>query len=206
MRRAQEEGEEKQQRRTSTFSTASTIIVKNSAKNSSKQCSDGNESNDDDDDDIVDLVIVPTQSDVLFGKGRKMKQHPGNIACNLLCEEMQEAYESAGKFEKTDIAESIITAVHERGGRFLKATTGSNEDADSCGWLEVDRLVAREKISHAFRRLRKSKSPVRKKRNEAWLPSSPKRAVPLSTEEDQQYTGNNSPKVLKQIHRVSMFE
>jgi len=97
-------------------------------------------------------TIIPGRHDVLFGKGRKMKEHPGNIACNLLVEMNQEAYERAGKFEKTDIAENIITSIHGRGGRFLKSTT------DNEGWQEVERVVAREKISHLFRRLRKKVS------------------------------------------------
>merc|ERR1712146_572591 len=112
-----------------------------------------------------DKIIVPGKHDVLFGKGKKMTQHSGNITCNHLIEENREEYELAGKFEKTDIAEGIITSIHECGGRFLKWDKAE-------GWVEVDRLVAREKISHSFRRMR-NKSPTRPKSSSS---PKPKRA------------------------------
>ena len=55
-------------------------------------------------------------------------------------------YEAADKFGKTVLAERIVTIIHESGGRFLKR----GNDV----WVEVDDIMAREKISHFFRKLR----------------------------------------------------
>lgn len=91
-------------------------------------------------------VIVPRRFDVLFGRGRYTRQHTGNLRAGHLVEMYQEEYEKAGKYEKTMIAERIVTVIHRSYGRFLKW--------ENIGWVEVDNEAAREKISHFFRRLR----------------------------------------------------
>jgi predicted nucleic acid-binding protein len=52
------------------------------------------------------------------------------------------------KFEKTIVAESILKEIKDSGGRFLKQV--------ELGWIEVGDVMARKKISHAFRNLRSS--------------------------------------------------
>ena len=54
--------------------------------------------------------------------------------------------EKANKHEKTEIAERIVSIIHESHGRFLKW--------DKDCWVEVEYSVAREKVSHFFRHLR----------------------------------------------------
>lgn len=96
-------------------------------------------------------VLVPRKFDVLFGRGKNTREHTGNLRANHLVEMHQEEYERAGKFEKTKVANRLVTMIHESYGRFLKWET--------TGWVEVGDEVAREKISHFFRHLR-SKATV----------------------------------------------
>jgi len=88
-------------------------------------------------------VYGPTKNDVLFGRG-KVKEHPGNVYLHQLLGEKQDRYEAAERWEKTVIAEEIVSIIRERGGRFLK-------QGKSQQWVEVDAETAREKVSHTFR-------------------------------------------------------
>ena len=92
------------------------------------------------------LVVVPGRFDVLFGRGTKTAQHTGNLRAVHLVEMHRPQYEAADKFGKTILAERIVTIIQESGGRFLKRRNDL--------WVEVDEIMAREKISHFFRKLR----------------------------------------------------
>ena len=56
-------------------------------------------------------------------------------------------YESARKHRKTYLADSIVNKISSLGGRFLK----KNDQGD---WEQVPISMAREKVSHAFRKKR----------------------------------------------------
>jgi len=99
-----------------------------------------------------DGMIIPRRFDVLFGRGKNTREHTGNLRAAHLVEMHQREYEKAGKFEKTEIAERIVSIINESLGRFLKW--------EENGWAEVDNDAAREKISHFFRHLR-SKVPAK---------------------------------------------
>jgi hypothetical protein len=92
-------------------------------------------------------IILPTKVDVLFGRGKESREHPGNLRCMAIIEEQRGPYESASKYKKTEIAERIVFDVYNAGGRFLKMD-------HQYGWQEVDEETAREKVSHYFRALR----------------------------------------------------
>ena len=94
----------------------------------------------------VEHVLVPQRFDVLFGRGKRIPTHTGNLRAGHLVEMHREEYEAVGRVEKTRIAEKIVQMVKESNGRFLKQ--------DGCGWLEVSDEAARDKVSHFFRRLR----------------------------------------------------
>lgn len=105
---------------------------------------------DDDDDEYEYVNIIPTKNDVLFGKGKNIKEHNGNKRCFNLVTKYQIEYEKAGKFAKTDISERIVSMIHDDyDGRFLKFNKLEDQ------WEEVERGTAREKISHYFRHIRK---------------------------------------------------
>lgn len=106
-------------------------------------------------------IVVPGRFDVLFGKSKRERESTGNLRALHLVDLNQDKYESANKFEKTEVAEKIVNIIHDSGGRFLRK--------DDAGWVEVDHDAAREKISHFFRQNRvksrrenKTGEPVKK--------------------------------------------
>lgn len=95
-----------------------------------------------DDDD----TIVPQRFDILLGKTKRSLDHTGNRRLLHVCEMYYTQYSLAKKFQKTEIADRIVTMIHESGGRFLTWKDGK--------WVIPDHLVARDKVSHTFRHLR----------------------------------------------------
>mmetsp|Transcript_5471 Transcript_5471/g.8433 ORF Transcript_5471/g.8433 Transcript_5471/m.8433 type:complete len:131 (-) Transcript_5471:126-518(-) len=74
----------------------------------------------------------------------------------------QERYELANKFEKTDLADKIISLVHESNGRFLK----QDESNNGC-WVQLDDADARKKVPHWFRHTSSKSKQQSKKEPEA---------------------------------------
>ena len=99
----------------------------------------------------VTAFIAPHRFDVLFGKGKFLREYTGNVRANGLVAMYRPKYEQADKHEKTDIAKHIVNIIHESHGRFLKF-----EESEGC-WMEVENGMAREKISHIFRNQRDRK-------------------------------------------------
>jgi hypothetical protein len=94
------------------------------------------------------VIYSPRNSDVLFGRGQAYQNHPGNVRFRSLIDEYRDAYEQASRKEKTKVAVEIVRLLHDRNGRFLK------EDG-SKGWIEVDGVAVRQKVSSCFRSFRK---------------------------------------------------
>lgn len=108
----------------------------------------------------VSAVVIPRRFDVLFGKSKRAREHPGTIRCQYLVEMMRDRYEQASRQEKTIVADQIIAAIRESQGRFLKCEKGL--------WVEVEHSIGREKISHWFRHMRsKTGSPSEQERQGA---------------------------------------
>mmetsp|Transcript_77760 Transcript_77760/g.116955 ORF Transcript_77760/g.116955 Transcript_77760/m.116955 type:complete len:513 (+) Transcript_77760:269-1807(+) len=99
-----------------------------------------------------DDITVPRRFDVLFGRGKNTREHTGNLRAAHLVDMYQHKYEHANKFQKTEIAERIVSIIHESYGRFLKWENDL--------WVEVEHDAAREKISHFFRHNRSKKPPT----------------------------------------------
>jgi hypothetical protein len=97
------------------------------------------------------IVVVPSRVDVLLGRGKPIQEHFGNMRYYVLLDHYQRAYETAKKFEKMEVAQTVVDLVHNSHGRFLKQ--------DGAGWVEVDAMVARDKVSHAFRTRRHQLGP-----------------------------------------------
>jgi hypothetical protein len=89
------------------------------------------------------IIVVPCHFDILSGRGKPIQEHFGNVRYHALLDYYQQAYERSKKFDKMQIAQRILQTVHDYSGRFLKQ--------EGAGWSVVDDLVAREKVSHAFR-------------------------------------------------------
>mmetsp|Transcript_10957 Transcript_10957/g.19680 ORF Transcript_10957/g.19680 Transcript_10957/m.19680 type:complete len:550 (-) Transcript_10957:1047-2696(-) len=97
-----------------------------------------------------DGIECPELKDVLFGRGRPIMRHPGNVMMRNLVEAKLDEYNNAkSKKEKTDIAWSIVREMQNSNCRFLK-------EGPNGFWIEVSGDVARQKISVGFRDLRKT--------------------------------------------------
>lgn len=81
-----------------------------------------------------DGIILPSRKDVLFGRGRPMREHPGNLRLHFFVEERMQQYEAANKKEKTIIASDVVTTMKAEGIRFLKK--------ENDFWVEVDDEVS----------------------------------------------------------------
>jgi hypothetical protein len=95
---------------------------------------------------------VPHHSDVLYGRDKSVQEHSGNIRYLNLIAEYWDRYDGAKKIEKKSITEEMVNLVKASGGRFLKM--------DDSGWVEVSDVVARDKVSNAFRDRRKAVNRV----------------------------------------------
>ena len=133
-----------------------------------------------------EYIMVPRRFDVLFGKGKTISEHTGNLRAAHLVEMYRQKYELANKFEKTEIAERIVGIIHESYGRFLKLEEG--------GWVEVDHDTARNKISHFFRRMRETTPASRESQTAEMPPSdaSSRRRSSSSTGEAPRFPGKRS--------------
>lgn len=120
-------------------------------------------------------TITPLPPDVLLGRGKVVRNHPGNITFRNQIEADRDEYDNSSKFDKSVMIETILTGVKASGGRFLQLGPG--------GYVEVDDDIARKRISHSWRNLRASKKPaspnttVSLKRNIHELPPAPVTSV-----------------------------
>lgn len=111
----------------------------------------------------------PCPRDVLFGRGWRVQNHPGNILLNSLCQSVREEYDAMPNADKKGVTDLILFKIKEHDGRFLKANvTSSSLDNDahekgdraayaspnSEDWEIVEDAEARTKVSNTFRGLR----------------------------------------------------
>ena len=88
-------------------------------------------------------IVVPSQSDVLFGRGKPFRRHVGNLHLTSLVHERMSTYLFSK--EKTKIIEDLVDKIESEGGRFLK------QDGPGKPWLVVDHQQAKEKTAQSFR-------------------------------------------------------
>ena len=93
--------------------------------------------------DDIERIVLPGSGDVLFGRGKPIQEHPGNLRYHYILDMYQDPYECAKKFQKQEISETVVHLVKKYHGRFLKQ--------DGAGWVAVDDIIARDKVSHGFR-------------------------------------------------------
>lgn len=90
----------------------------------------------------TDLVVIPTRSDVLLGRGRTNFWHEGNVRFREIIGANLEAYLRAATRSKKskvvrDIADEVLSAA-----RFLK-----QNDKPPFNWYNAGLKAAREKVS-----------------------------------------------------------
>eukprot|EP00934_Nitzschia_sp_Nitz4_P000836 Nitzschia sp. Nitz4//scaffold105_size73764//68855//70710//NITZ4_005686-RA/size73764-processed-gene-0.101-mRNA-1//-1//CDS//3329532477//836//frame0 len=93
--------------------------------------------------------VDPRPSDILFGRGKSVVEHPGNTWFRNLVDQTMMQYDSCSRVEKANLSEMIVDMVKGAGGRFLKP----EDEGD--GWEEADDTTARKKVAHTFRNRRK---------------------------------------------------
>ena len=89
-----------------------------------------------------------SRDDVLCGRGGGTNAHPGNRRFRDLINASRRAYLNARQSDKPAISRSIVRAIREMNGRFLK------KDEKSGLWHEIGDDSAREKAGQALRRQR----------------------------------------------------
>jgi hypothetical protein len=96
--------------------------------------------------------VIPKPEDVLFGRGKPTRNHPGNIRFRNLMESHAEEYNKAPKFVKSLIAKKLVQIVMSSGSRFMKPMERTNNH-----WVMVDEKTAQDKVSQYFRSRRGSR-------------------------------------------------
>jgi hypothetical protein len=95
-------------------------------------------------------VVNPTSDDVLLGRGRPFQEWVGNLRLGKEIDQHRNIYRDASRFEKTCTSMNIVNIIQSGNGRFLqKCKDGHKEENGE--WVEVDDIVAREKVSSGFR-------------------------------------------------------
>ena len=88
----------------------------------------------------------PQDFDILLGRGKTSFNHVGNRRFRVFINLNLRKYMDAGsRMEKTLVVNSVVEAIHEAGGRFLK------QDPKTGRWHQVNTKMAREKVGHALR-------------------------------------------------------
>jgi len=116
------------------------------------------------------IIECPNHSDILFGRGQYLMNHPGNtmfrnfIQCNLkIYSNLQTRKESTEWTWK-----AVRRLKTENGARFLKE---ERIGTDTTAWMEVSNDIARKKLRIAFRdaKTRQIKSLEKQKKAQAIL-------------------------------------
>ena len=99
----------------------------------------------------IDRYIIPSNKDVLSGRGRFVQYHIGNVHFRHLIAERESEYENCEDQlgAKGLVADKVIVEIQSSGGRFLKD--------DGVGWVLLGESAVHDKVTMAFRSLRKEK-------------------------------------------------
>jgi hypothetical protein len=106
-------------------------------------------------------VLLPSHSDVLFGRGKPTQNHPGNLWFGLIVASLYSRYDDAPRAENPIIALEIVHKVKGVGGRFLKQFGGI------C--VEANDEEARGQIIIAFRSFRSSQKNSKQVDLAGWI-------------------------------------
>ncbi|KAL3765942.1 hypothetical protein ACHAWO_005891 [Cyclotella atomus] len=95
---------------------------------------------------------MPTDADVLFGRGGRTNHHPGNVRLRTIVDHYKYGYEAARKTDKPRYAKAIVQALREHStpSRFLRMNEATNQ------WEDVGDRRAAEKVSQTLREKEKS--------------------------------------------------
>ena len=88
-------------------------------------------------------VMVPVPADILLGRGKPFQSHQGNLFMLDIVDQQRARYLQADRKGKHVIIEEVLSAIKQRGGRFIMLVENY--------WVEVKRSISYRKVGHAFR-------------------------------------------------------
>jgi len=88
---------------------------------------------------------LPNDHDVLFGRAKSQKRHPGNNYLRQLCDNYRPHYDRAGRKDKMQLSKTIVDVIKSRDGCFLKFDHGLKR------WFRVSDEEAQQKVGHMLR-------------------------------------------------------
>ena len=95
------------------------------------------------------VVIIPTDNDVLMGKGWRLQSHPGNVRFRFLLEAYQEEYDNCRRRKRRDVSAKLAHSLRASGIRFLE------QNPDNGKWSESSMEEVGKKVGQGLRELRK---------------------------------------------------
>jgi hypothetical protein len=143
--------------------------------------------------------------DVQLGRGRGMDRWCGNVAFRRLVRAHQPWYQQADiqRSDKRDIAEHVVNAVIENGGRFLQKSTTTTTLVGGCGggYEAVSWSKAVEKASQALReKVKVGRTPKQKQQQQQQQQQQQRRKVvaekvvaPLGARRSVRFTSTTTP-------------
>jgi hypothetical protein len=97
-------------------------------------------------------IDLPGRNDVLLGQGKPFHQHPGNVRMREFVYLYKEEYKRAPIGQKSNIGDKIVQAITiKEHSLFLKRQPNG-------WWVQVSENEAREKVVHAFRTARSTRT------------------------------------------------
>jgi hypothetical protein len=96
------------------------------------------------------IIECPSHSDILFGRGRPIMNHPGNaVLRNVVRLKLEEYCNVPSNKQATTLTWEVVRILKDKyGARFLKEET---TESNGLGWIEVSNDTARLKVRVAFR-------------------------------------------------------
>jgi len=90
--------------------------------------------------------IAPATNDVLFGRGKRFQNHPGNLRMRKIIRKYKKIYMAQkGQHRKRLVVENAYNEIVCGGARFVKQSEEKNQ------WVEVMMHEALEKVAHTIR-------------------------------------------------------
>lgn len=91
--------------------------------------------------------IAPTANDVLFGRGKRFQNHPGNLRMRKIIRKYKKIYMAQkGQHKKRLVVENAYNEIISGGARFVKQSEDNKTE-----WVEVMMHEALEKVAHTIR-------------------------------------------------------
>lgn len=88
-------------------------------------------------------ILVPSEYDVLLGKGSATQNFIGNKRLRQIASDCQKQYDKAPRGTKNAIVQELVDTVLQASGMFLR------KDGDA--WIAVDNATAHQKVAALFR-------------------------------------------------------